>query len=94
MTKDNINPDHYKTGGLETWDILRAKLTPEEIEGFAKGNVFKYLSREKSKNGFECLLKCHWYLTSLIEIRYNSLPQTEKDKYAEKLRKMQESKRS
>ncbi|HSH24621.1 MAG TPA: hypothetical protein VLA13_03680, partial [Massilibacterium sp.] len=27
---DNINPDHYKTGGIETIDYLKAKLTKEE----------------------------------------------------------------
>lgn len=91
---DNINPDHYKVGGIETWDYLKAKMSPEELEGFAKANVFKYLSREKHKNGFEDLLKCHWYLTSLIETRYDALSTNEREKHAEKLCKMRQCKKS
>ncbi len=42
---DNINPEHYKTGGIETWDYLKAKLSPTELAGFVKANVIKYVSR-------------------------------------------------
>jgi len=38
---DAINPTHYKAGGVETIDFLRAKLTPEEFAGFCKANVIK-----------------------------------------------------
>lgn len=44
--KDNINPNHYIFGGIETIEYLKAKLTAEEYRGFLKGNVLKYVSRE------------------------------------------------
>ena len=31
-TGDAIDPDHYKVGGIETIDYMRAKSTPEEFE--------------------------------------------------------------
>ena len=64
---DNINPNHYVFGGIETIEYLKAKLTPEEYRGFLKGNVLKYVSREAEKNGLEDLKKDKWYLDKLIE---------------------------
>ena len=90
--KDNINPEHYTQGGLEVFDILKAKLTSEELEGFCKGNIIKYLFREKYKNGFECLLKCHWYLTKLIIGRYNRMNIHDQKKYHEYVSQMQSNK--
>lgn len=64
---DMINhPPHYKTGGIETIDFIRAKLTDDEFAGFCKGNVIKYLSREKLKGGIESLRKAKWYLDRLL----------------------------
>jgi uncharacterized protein YbcC (UPF0753/DUF2309 family) len=65
---DKINPNHYKIGGIETWDYLQAKLTQEELQGFAKGNILKYVSRAKHKNGLEDLRKAKWYLDKIIDI--------------------------
>lgn len=65
--KDNINPNHYIFGGIETIEYLKAKLTAEEYRGFLKGNVLKYVSREAEKNGLEDLKKDKWYLDKLIE---------------------------
>lgn len=58
---DPVNPQHYKTGGVETIDYLRAKLTPEEFLGFCKGNVIKYASRAAHKGGLEDYEKASWY---------------------------------
>lgn len=67
---DNVNhPLHYKTGGIETIDILKAKLTPEQFGGFLIGNVIKYSTRFQHKNGNEDLLKAQWYLHKLIQTR-------------------------
>lgn len=63
---DKINPEHYKVGGMEVIDILQAKLTPEQFEGFLLGNVFKYAFRYRHKNGTEDLQKSQWYLNKLI----------------------------
>ena len=62
MTKDNINPNHYKQGNIEVIDfILDQKLN------YLEGNVIKYLSRYKFKNGLEDLKKASWYLNRLTE---------------------------
>lgn len=60
-SKDNINPNHYKEGGIEVIDILKAKLTPEEFQGFLKGNIVKYTLRARLKNGEEDIKKAEWY---------------------------------
>jgi len=36
---------YYDAGDIEVFDIIRAKLTPEELQGFYKGNAIKYLAR-------------------------------------------------
>jgi Protein of unknwon function (DUF3310) len=78
---NQINPDHYKFGGIETIDYLQAKMTPEEFEGFLKGNVLKYLSRAKHKGGLTDLQKAQWYLTRLIDTtsRAQGMKPTEDD---------------
>lgn len=65
--KDNINPDHYKVGGIETIQYLEAKLTIDQLEGYLVGNILKYVSRYPFKNGLEDLEKARWYLNKLIE---------------------------
>ena len=67
MAKDKINPDHYKVGGIETFDILKAKLSPTQLAGFCKGNVIKYVTRSDHKNKVEDLKKAKWYLDKLID---------------------------
>lgn len=64
----NINPEHYKVGGIETWDILTAKLTDQELIGFCKGNVLKYLTRADYKGGKEDIQKAKWYLSKLEKL--------------------------
>ena len=44
------HPSHYCDGGIETIDIIRAKLTHEEFIGYCKGNVIKYATRAGKKN--------------------------------------------
>lgn len=66
---DNINPDHYKVGGIETIDYMQAKLSPEGFRGYLAGNVIKYISRYEHKNGLEDLRKAKWYLERLIETK-------------------------
>lgn len=66
-SSSNINPDHYKTGGIETIDIVEAKLSREEFLGFCKGNIIKYVTRANYKNGLEDYKKAQWYLDKLIK---------------------------
>ncbi len=68
MSEQVNHPDHYTSGGIETIEILRAKLTPEELDGFLKGNVIKYITRAGKKGGaLEDMKKAQWYLTELIK---------------------------
>jgi len=41
---------YYDAGGIETINIIRAKLTPEQFRGFLLGNVLKYSCRVNHKN--------------------------------------------
>ena len=64
---DPINhPSHYKAGGVECIDAIKASMMPLEFEGYLKGNCIKYLWRYRHKGGIESLQKCEWYLKRLI----------------------------
>ncbi len=65
---DPVNPDHYKNGGIEVIDILKAKLTKDQFDGFLMGNVIKYTLRAGMKNGAEDLKKAAWYSSMLAGI--------------------------
>lgn len=41
---------HYDAGGIETLEIVRAKLTPEQFKGFLLGNIIKYSCRLNFKD--------------------------------------------
>ena len=64
MSKDAINPDHYKghPSGVEC-------VTVAEHFGFNLGNAIKYIWRAglKSKDPTEDLTKARWYLDREIE---------------------------
>jgi hypothetical protein len=60
--KDNINPDHYKQGSIEVIEFIL-----DQKFNYLEGNVVKYLSRYKFKNGIEDLNKARWYLDLLTE---------------------------
>jgi hypothetical protein len=64
---DAVNsPKHY-LGKVECIDAIEAALTPEEFRGFCKGNIIKYIFRERLKGGNESLEKGQWYLNRLLE---------------------------
>lgn len=68
QSEDLVNsPPHYRAGAIECIDAIRAALTPEEWRGYIKGNVIKYVWRERHKGGTESLRKAAWYLDRLIE---------------------------
>lgn len=48
MTLDP-NSTYYDVGGIETIDIIRAKLTPEQFIGYLLGNCIKYSCRMMHK---------------------------------------------
>ena len=61
-------PVHYAAGSVECIDAIEAQLTPEEFRGYLKGNIAKYLWRERKKGGKESLKKARWYLNKLIDL--------------------------
>ena len=67
-TVDVVNhPSHYTSGKIEVISIMEDQLTDEEYRGYIKGQVIKYITRERRKNGLEDLKKAAWYLNRLIK---------------------------
>lgn len=56
----------YRHGDVECIDAIRAALTPEEFRGFCKGNVIKYVWRERYKGGDADLVKAKDYICYAI----------------------------
>lgn len=60
---DLLHQEHY-TGEVEPIDLIRSLGI---IEEFCAGNIIKYVSRYRKKNGLEDLEKARVYLDWLIE---------------------------
>ena len=56
------NPKHYNEE-IETWDYIYSKDMT-----FFEGNIIKYVSRWRKKNGIEDLKKAKQYLDKLIHL--------------------------
>ena len=64
---DMVNhPPHYTDGFIECIEAIEAQLTHEEYRGYLKGNIAKYVWRERHKGGTESLMKSRFYLDRLI----------------------------
>ena len=55
------HPEHYNKG-IECWDYIVS-----HNMGFLEGNIIKYVTRYKHKNGKADLLKAKEYLDKLLE---------------------------
>jgi hypothetical protein len=64
---DAINPEHYKKGGIECVEAIKASMSDLEFQGYLKGNVLKYMWRFRHKKGVEDLQKAEWYNKRLID---------------------------
>ena len=66
---DVVNhPPHYNQGGMETIDVIKAKLTSEGFKGYLIGNIVKYITRFEFKGRpKEDLAKAQWYLEKLVD---------------------------
>jgi hypothetical protein len=65
--KDVVNnPSHYTQGGIECIDAIRAALTDEEFRGYCKGNILKYVWRERHKGGEQDIQKAKTYANFLM----------------------------
>jgi hypothetical protein len=65
-----VGGEHYKTGGLQHWDIVLMFGL-----GYFEGQITKYLFRWRKKNGIEDLLKARHFLDKLIESESNPVPE-------------------
>lgn len=64
-----VNPDHYKTGGMEAIDVIEAFTTDlKGIEAVDTGNALKYTMRWHKKNGIQDIEKAIWYLNHLKSV--------------------------
>lgn len=58
-----VGGSHYKDKTIQPWDYIIANDL-----GYLEGNVVKYVSRWKNKNGIEDLKKAQHYLAKLLEV--------------------------
>ena len=65
---DAVNPEHYKVGGIEAIDYMRAKSSRAEFTGYLRLSALKYLSRAGHKGeALEDYRKAQWFINRLIE---------------------------
>ena len=68
MDDDLVNhPRHYTEGGIEVITYIRAKLSKQGFIDYCMGNVYKYTSRYKHKDGVPDLQKAKVYLDWAIQ---------------------------
>ena len=65
------HPSHYNQGGIECIDAMISAYGKEAVENFCLLNAFKYVWRNRDKNGFEDIDKAIWYLNKLKELIEN-----------------------
>lgn len=64
MSKEQVeHPSHYNKGKIEVWDYT----TSHNLD-FLEGNVVKYVTRWRHKNGIQDLYKAQQYLNKLVEV--------------------------
>lgn len=63
---------HYKKDDIDTIDLIKSRLTPEEYKGFLLGNMYKYLERHKEKGGIDDIEKmkvyAYWYQNEIENV--------------------------
>ncbi|WP_157251283.1 DUF3310 domain-containing protein [Bacillus toyonensis] len=68
-SEDLINePNHYHKGGVDVIAFCNGKVNDEQMKGFYRVNVIKYVGRYELKNGLQDLEKAKWNLEKLIEL--------------------------
>lgn len=69
MTKEQIeHPTYYNQGKIEMWDYAH-----DHNLGFFEGNIVKYVTRWKDKNGLMDLKKAKEYLDKLIDLTESNI---------------------
>lgn len=68
VTQSEPTPaSRYGFGDVECIDALRSCLTEEEFRGYCKGNIIKYVWRERHKQGDGALRKARDYISQLLD---------------------------
>lgn len=68
LLQDAINPNHYKVGGIEAIDYMKAKSSNQEFRGYLRLSALKYLSRAGHKDDtLQEYEKAQWFINRLIE---------------------------
>jgi hypothetical protein len=89
MSKDKINPPHYKNKSIETIEAIKSQMTDAEFIGYLKGNIMKYISRMGIKvptleGARDDVGKAHWYieylLKTLTDLIKQHKPKSDQDK--------------
>lgn len=68
LIEDVSKQSHYTANKIEPIEYIRNVMSREELRGYYWGNVIKYISRWKLKNGAEDLKKARVYLDWLITL--------------------------
>ena len=63
--KDNIKPDHYGEGKIDVISFCQANKLD-----FTQGNVIKYITRYRKKNGLEDIRKAVEYINRILADEY------------------------
>lgn len=67
-TSNVSHPSHYNQGNIECIDAMVAAFGKEAVENFCLVNAFKYVWRNRDKNGCEDIDKAIWYLNKYKEL--------------------------
>lgn len=69
VNKTQVGGDHYQTGDVQHWDLATQMGTEYLI-----GNITKYVSRWRKKNGADDVRKAAHYLLKLREVIVEGAP--------------------
>ena len=99
LDNTTANPSYYKLGGIEPFEYMKSKMTPEEFNGYLKCNIIKYVSRMSHKinnhddvdnpddnralSAYDDACKIRKYADILCKELFKALPSTLQSKYAE-----------
>lgn len=62
-----IGGEHYRSKDVQPWTAMESWMTPEQFEGYLRGNVIKYIARYPDKDGMKDVYKAKHYLERLVE---------------------------
>ena len=72
VSKDKINPPHYKNNPIQTFDAITSQFSDAEKIGAIKFNICKYIMRmgkkvETLEGARDDAGKAHWYCERLLK---------------------------